>query len=185
MRISSSGVIHKAYENDGVHFPSDAVGHRGPAGLQVLDRQSRIRSAGHLGGIPAIHRYGLGHVLVHCHRRSYVRRRLLGQRRNALRRREVDAWAGDQGAVPISLPRPDVLPAAACATGRPLGGQGLAQCPGALPPVGGHAAVRVPGRGRHRSTDVPGPSHELNGLVGLADRRVPRFRPNAEVRFRL
>lgn len=26
MRISSSGFIHKAYENDGVHFPSDAVG---------------------------------------------------------------------------------------------------------------------------------------------------------------
>ncbi len=26
MRISSSGVIYKAYENDGVHFPADAVG---------------------------------------------------------------------------------------------------------------------------------------------------------------
>jgi len=26
MRISSSGVIYKAYENDGVHFPTDAVG---------------------------------------------------------------------------------------------------------------------------------------------------------------
>ena len=26
MRISSSGVIYKAYENDGVHFPTDATG---------------------------------------------------------------------------------------------------------------------------------------------------------------
>jgi hypothetical protein len=26
MRIASSGLIYKAYENDGVHFPTDAVG---------------------------------------------------------------------------------------------------------------------------------------------------------------
>jgi hypothetical protein len=26
MRIASTGVIYKAYENDGVHFPTDATG---------------------------------------------------------------------------------------------------------------------------------------------------------------
>ena len=58
MKINSSGIIYKAYENDGVNFPErQHRRHRGPARLPVLDRPGRVRPAGLVRAVPAVHRH--------------------------------------------------------------------------------------------------------------------------------
>ena len=110
MRISSSGVIYKAYENDGVHFPTDATGAiegqrvcRYWTARVVFDRPDLSI------GLPAVHRHQVRNLLVHGGYRPDVGRAVLGQRRGAVRRRQVDARPGDDGAVQVPLPRPDLL----------------------------------------------------------------------------
>ena len=114
MRISSSGVIYKAYENDGVHFPTDATGAiEGQRVCRYWTARRGVRPAGPVRRLPAVHRHAIRHLLVHGVRRSDAGGGVLGQRRRAVRTREVDARPGDHRPVGVPLPRPGVLLAAA------------------------------------------------------------------------
>jgi XRE family transcriptional regulator, fatty acid utilization regulator len=63
MRIASTGVIYKAYENDGVHFPTDATGAiEGQPGLPLLDGACSLRPARCVVGVPEVHRHHIGYV---------------------------------------------------------------------------------------------------------------------------
>ena len=116
-------MIYKAYENDGVHFPTDATGAiegqrvcRYWTARVVFDRpdlssayqQYTDTRSGTYWCTAVVDRTPAGHVL--------------GQRRRAVRGREVDARPGDHGAVQLPLPRPGLLLAAAGRAGRALGG---------------------------------------------------------------
>ena len=103
---------------------------RGPAGVPVLDGAGGVRPARPVVGLPAVHRHRIRHLLVHRGCRPDAGRPVLGQRRGAVRGRQVDARPGDHGAVEVPLPGPGLLLAAARRTGRPLGGQRLAAAPG-------------------------------------------------------
>ncbi len=114
MRISSSGVIYKAYENDGVHFPTDATGAiEGQRVCRYWTARRGVRSAGPVGRVPAVHRHQVRDLLVHRRGGPDRGRHLLGERRRALRARQVDARPGVDGAVQLPLPRPGLLLAAA------------------------------------------------------------------------
>ncbi len=114
--------------------------HRGSAGLPVLDGKGGVRPAGPVIGLPAVHRYRVRHLLVHRGGRPDPVRGVLGQRRGALCGREMDARPGDHRALPVAVPRPVVLLAAAGRAGRAVAGQCLAVRPGALAPAGRDAA---------------------------------------------
>ena len=122
MRISSAGVIYKAYENDGVHFPTDATGAiEGQRVCRYWTRQGGLRPAGPVARVPAVHGHRVGHLLVHGRDRQDAGRHLLGQRRRAVRAGQMDAWTRYHGAMPVQVPRSVVLSAAA---GRPRPGGG-------------------------------------------------------------
>ena len=107
MRISSSGVIYKAYENDGVHFPTDATGAiEGQRVCRYWTAQGGVRPSRSVIGVPAVHRHQVRDLLVHSGCRPDVGRGVLGQRRGAVRRREMDARPGDHRTVQVPLPRP-------------------------------------------------------------------------------
>ena len=159
MRISSSGRDLQGLRERRRALPDGCDGgHRGPAGLPVLDGQGGVRPARPVLGVPAVHRYQVRNLLVHSRCRPHAGRGLLGQRRRAVRRREMDARPGNHRTVQVTLPGPGLLLAAAGRAGRPLGGQRLAVRPGAFAPAGRHAARRLPGRRPDRRAHIPGPA---------------------------
>jgi hypothetical protein len=145
VHIASTGVIYKAYENDGVHFPTDAASAiegqrvcRYWTARAVFDRRdvsSRTRR----------HRHHLGYILVHRCSRPDSGGTVLGEGRSALHPGEVDARTRDNGALHVQVPRSRLLVTAARGPGHPLGRTGVAQHPGAFTLAGRHAAWSVPG----------------------------------------
>ena len=102
MRISSSGVIYKAYENDGVHFPTDATGAiEGQRVCRYWTARVVFDQPDLSIGLPAVHRHQLRDLLVHRGDRPHISGAVLGQRRRAVRGRQMDAGPGDDGAIQV------------------------------------------------------------------------------------
>ena len=98
-KTHQSGIIYKAYENDGVAFPQDHTGaDRGPAGVQGVDVACRLRRSGQVQRLQPIHGHRLRHVLVHGPHRALCGGGVLAQHRRAVPAREVVQGEGDDGA---------------------------------------------------------------------------------------
>ena len=89
-RTDSSGTIYKAYENDGLPYPTDAQRRdRRPARLPAVHQPPRLRVRRPLRVLHAVHRHSQGHVLLHGARRAGRRRGVRRHRRRAVPAREV------------------------------------------------------------------------------------------------
>lgn len=177
MKVHESGVIHKAYENDGVRFPADPLGAVEGQYVCRLDRAHRVRRRGPAQPVQPVHGHPERHLLVHVARAGVGRRRVLRERRRPVRARQVVPRARHDRAARVPLPRRRVLPPPARRPRRPLGRPRLAERPPARVDARGDADRRVPRRRPDRGLLVPrGPR------AGLAGPCLRALRPVRAVR---
>ena len=163
VKNDESGIIYKAYENDGLVLPADATGRdRGAADVPQVVRPPGVRL-----GRPVL---PVLPVLRHAGRDVLVR----GPRRpGRASAGSPSPWAcrtSTRGGSAAGRPAPaDAVAAARTATaasarpasaGRPLGGHGLAVGPGAFAHPVRAADRELPRRGRGRRVRVPGPARQ-------------------------
>ena len=73
-RTDGSGTIYKAYENDGLAFPTDATGAiEGQLACREYSSRQVFTAPERYGTLRAVHRHPRRHVLLHCPRRSRAR----------------------------------------------------------------------------------------------------------------
>jgi hypothetical protein len=156
MRIASTGVIYKAYEN-GLHFPTDATG--AIEGQRVC-RYWTARAVFDRPDVSSAYQKYTDTTSGTYWCTAVVDRTPAGPFSVSvgvpLHPGEVDARTRDKGALHVQVPRSRLLVTAARGPGHPLGRTGVAQRPGAFTPAGRHAAWSVSWRRRHRSAEVLG-----------------------------
>ena len=195
MRISAAGVIYKAYENDGVRFPTDATG--AIEGQRVC-RYWTARTVFHQPDLSAAYQQYTDTVSGTYWCTSVIDRTPDGLFSVSVGVPYVDVkWMRGRETTHRSASR---CPDPTCCSLPPADlaarwdGQGLAERTGALAPARRDAARRLPRRRRHRSADVPRPARHAvatrpggtrdtrprptrhRGEVPPAPRRPPRAR---------
>ena len=126
MRIASTGVIYKAYENDGVHFPTDAAG--AIEGQRVC-RYWTARAVFDRPDVSSAYQKYTDTTSGTC---TAVVDRTPGGLFSVsvgvpLHPGEVDARTRDKGALHVQVPRSRMLFTAARGPGHPMGRTGVAQ----------------------------------------------------------
>ena len=142
VKNDESGIIYKAYENDGVVFPADAVGRdRGPADVPAVVGTAGVSRAGQVQPVLPVLRHAVRYLLVHCVHRFRTGTGVCYHPRCPLRRQPLVPRPGDQDPDDLRLPRRRVLPAPARRARGALGRHGVAVGPRPLPRPA-RAAVR-------------------------------------------
>lgn len=124
MRISAQGIIYKAYENDGVHFPSDPTG--AIEGQRVCKKWTARMVFEQSDRSVAYRQYtdtGRGTLPVHRRGGPNTCWRVLRQHRRTVFARQVDERARDGRAIGLSMSRPDLLRIATCWVGGEVEGK--------------------------------------------------------------
>ena len=155
-KTHQSGIIYKAYENDGVNFPQDHTGAiegqpscKAWTSRAVFDVPDKFSAYSQYTDTPS------GTYWCTARTERSASGRVLAEHRRPVPAREVVPGTGNDGPGNVQLPRPHLLQTAAGCAGIRVGGQRLALGPGPLPPAGGHAPGRLPRRGRDRGLHVP------------------------------
>ena len=155
-KTHKSGIIYKAYENDGVTFPQDHTGAiegqpscKNWTSRVVFDVPDKFSAYNQYTDTPA----GTYWCTARTDRSANGEFSLSVGR--AVRTGEVVPRPGDHRAVQVQLPGRELLQAAAGLADVGVGGQCLAFRTGPLPPAGRHAAGRLPRRGRDRGVHLP------------------------------
>ena len=162
VKNDESGIIYKAYENDGLVLPADSSGcDRRAADVPQVVRAPGVRVVGPLLALLSVLGHPVRDVLVHGTRGPGHGARL--RHHPGHRLRELAMVPGPRHDHPdgVALPGRGLLPAPARQPGHPLGGDGLAvgasplahpvrPADGKLPRGGRVRRVRVPGPPRHR-----------------------------------
>ena len=156
-KTHQSGIIYKAYENDGVAFPQDHTG--------AIEGQPACKAWTSRAVFDVPDKFSAYSQYTDTVSGTYwctarTERSAAGEfsleHRRAVPAREVVPREGDDGAGYLDVSGPELLQAAAGVVGFILGRQRLAVRPRPLAPAGRHAAGRVPRRRRDRGVRVPG-----------------------------
>ena len=158
VKNDESGIIYKAYENDGLVLPADSTGAiegqrmcRKWSGRQVFGSADRYSPYYQYSDTPAGTFWCMAHVDPGAERGSAI---TLG---TGLRELALVPRPGHHQADGVTLPGRGLLPAAAGRAGHPLGRDGLAVGAGPLAHPVRPADRELSGGGRVRRVRVPGP----------------------------
>ena len=138
VKNDASGIIYKAYENDGVVFPADPSGRdRGAAAVPSVVRAAGVRGRRPVLPVLPVLRHPLRHLLLRGPGRSAGRPRVRHHARRAVRALPLVPWPRGDHADAFGLPGRRVLPAGPRSRW-PNGGKGR---PGPRP---GHTRTSCP-----------------------------------------
>ena len=161
VKNDESGIIYKAYENDGLVLPADATGAiegqrmcRKWSGRQVFGSADRFSPHHQYSDTPAGTFWCVAHVDPGAERGMAITLGTPYENSRWFRGRDTDQADG------VPLPRRGLLPAPASQPGRPLGRNGLAVGPGAFAHPVRAADRHLPRRGRSGCVRVPGPARQ-------------------------
>jgi transcriptional regulator with XRE-family HTH domain len=179
VKNDASGIIYKAYENDGVIFPADPPARSRGSGSAASGRDGR--SSGPPTGSRPYYQYSdtpSGTYFCVAQVDPRADRGVRDHAGRAVRAFPLVPRPGGDDQDQVGLPGRRVLQPPAGRAGRALGGPGLAVGPGALAHLVGAAGRAFPRRRRRRHLRVPRPARP--GVNGHA-RGVPGYRPDADL----
>ena len=170
VKNDASGIIYKAYENDGVHVPGRPVGrHRGAAAMPPVVRAPGVRGRGPLLAVLPVLGHPVGHLLLHRAGRPARRPRVRHHPGRAVRAFPLVPRPGDHDKDPFGLPGRRVLQPPADRAGQTVGRPGLALGPRALAHPVRAAGRQLPRRRRRRHLRVPRPARPGMTRAGKCD----------------
>ena len=161
VKNDESGIIYKAYENDGLVLPADATGAiegqrmcRKWSGRQVFGSADRFSPHHQYSDTPAGTFWCVAHIDPGRERGMAITLGTPYENSRWFRGRDTDKRMVSRCPDGDCCQRPPATP------GRPLGGNGLAVGPGALAHPVRAADRNLPGRGRSGRVRVPGPARQ-------------------------